>query len=468
MDVPPQSLYTSKRKHLSGVILTEVYSMEDKIGKVIQEIERCGTKFVRLQFVDIHGTPKNMAVPLVKPDDMEDILKDGLLFDGSSVAGFVNINESDLIIKPDPETFSHLPWRPEEKGVCRFICDIYWPDGKPFEGDPRYILKRTLEKAKNDGYEYNVGPEPEFFIVEKDEDGRIHPHDNGVYFDVEPVDQGTDMRRELVLGLEELKFEVEASHHEVAPGQHEISFKFDDALKTADAVITFKQAIKAIVDKMGYLVTFMPKPFFGENGSGMHCHQSLFKHSENLFYDPEGKNQLSQEAMYFMGGLLKHSPALACVVAPTINSYKRLVPGYEAPVYISYGLKNRSTLVRVPASRGKGTRIEFRCPDPSCNPYLAFAAMLEAGMDGIKNKVDPGEPVEIDVFGLDESGLEEMGIKTLPSSLWEAYHALEKDEVIKNALGEHIYPQFYQLKRKEWDDYRIQVFRYEQDKYLQI
>jgi glutamine synthetase len=442
--------------------------MEDKIGKVIQEIERCGTKFVRLQFVDIHGTPKNMAVPLVKPDDFEDVLKDGLLFDGSSVAGFVNINESDLIIKPDPETFSPLPWRPEEKGVCRFICDIYWPDGTPFEGDPRYILKRTLEKAKKEGYEYNVGPEPEFFIVEKDENGKIRPHDDGVYFDVEPVDQGTDMRRELVLGLEELKFDVETSHHEVAPGQHEISFKFDNALKTADAVITFKQAIKAIVDKMGYLVTFMPKPFFGENGSGMHCHQSLFQHGENLFYDPDGQNELSQEALHFMGGLLKHSPALACVVAPTINSYKRLVPGYEAPVYISYGLKNRSTLVRVPASRGKGTRIEFRCPDPSCNPYLAFAAMLEAGMDGIKNKVDPGDPVEIDVFGLDEAGLEGMGIKTLPSSLWEAYHALEKDEVIKNALGGHLYPRFYELKRKEWDDYRIQVFRYEQDKYLQI
>ena len=269
---------------------------------------------------------------------------------------------------------------------------------------------------------------------------------------MEPMDQGTDMRRELVLGLEELKFDVETSHHEVAPGQHEISFKFDDALKTADAVITFKQAIKAIVDKMGYLVTFMPKPFFGENGSGMHCHQSLFQDGENLFYDPEGKYELSQEALYFMGGLLKHSPALACVVAPSINSYKRLVPGYEAPVYISYGLKNRSTLVRVPASRGKGTRIEFRCPDPSCNPYLAFASMLEAGLDGIKNKVDPGDPVEIDVFELDEAGLEEIGIKTLPSSLWEAYHALEKDEVIKKP-GEHIYPVL-RIKRKEWDDYR--------------
>ncbi|MDP3065222.1 MAG: type I glutamate--ammonia ligase [Methanobacteriaceae archaeon] len=442
--------------------------MQDKIGKVIQDIERCGTKFVRLQFVDIHGTPKNMAVPLVKPDDIETILKDGLLFDGSSVEGFVDINESDLIIKPDPETFSTLPWRPEEKGVCRFICDIYWPDGTPFEGDPRNILKEALAKAEKMGYEYNVGPEPEFFIVEEDKNGVIYPHDSGVYFDVEPVDQGTDVRRELVLGLEELKFDVEVSHHEVAPGQHEIDFKFDKAMKTADAVITFKQAIKAMVDKMGYLVTFMPKPFFGENGSGMHCHQSLFKNGENLFDGPDTETGLSKEALYFTGGLLKHAKALSAVVAPTVNSYKRLVPGYEAPVYISYGLQNRSTLVRIPASRGKGTRVEFRCPDPSCNPYLAFAAMLESGLDGMKNKIDPGEPTTIDVFGLDEAGLKERGIETLPSSLWEAYHALEKDKVVRASLGDHIYNQFMALKRKEWDEYRIQVFRYEQNKYLQI
>ncbi|HEX3013815.1 MAG TPA: glutamine synthetase beta-grasp domain-containing protein, partial [Methanobacterium sp.] len=251
--------------------------MSDKIGQVIENIEKCGTKFVRLQFVDIHGTPKNMAIPLVKPDQMEDILKDGLLFDGSSVEGFVDINESDLILKPDPDTFSTLPWRPEEKGVCRFICDVYWPEGKPFEGDPRYILKRALEKAEKAGYEYNVGPEPEFFILDQDEEGHLIPNDNGAYFDVEPVDQGPDIRRQIVMDLEALKFDVEVSHHEVAPGQHEIDFKFDHALRTADAVITFKQAIKAIVDTMGYMVTFMPKPFFGENGSGMHCHQSLFK-----------------------------------------------------------------------------------------------------------------------------------------------------------------------------------------------
>ena len=442
--------------------------MSDKIGQVIENIEKCGTKFVRLQFVDIHGTPKNMAIPLVKPDQIEDILKDGLLFDGSSVEGFVDINESDLILKPDPDTFSALPWRPEEKGVCRFICDIYWPEGKPFEGDPRYILKRALEKAEKAGYEYNVGPEPEFFILDQDEEGHLIPNDNGAYFDVEPVDQGTDIRRQLVMDLEALNFDVEVSHHEVAPGQHEIDFKFDHALRTADAVITFKQAIKAIVDTMGYMVTFMPKPFFGENGSGMHCHQSLFKGGENVFYDPDTETQLSQEAMYFMGGLLQHSPALTAICAPTINSYKRLVPGYEAPVYVAYGLKNRSTLVRIPASRGNGTRVELRMPDPSCNPYLAFAAMLEAGLDGMKNKVDPGEPTEIDVFGKSIEELKTLGIDVLPSSLWEAYHALEKDDIVRSTLGDHIYSQFRDIKKKEWDDYRIQVFDYELEKYLNI
>jgi len=442
--------------------------MSDKIGQIIENIEKCGTKFVRLQFVDIHGTPKNMAIPLVKPGQIEDIIKDGLLFDGSSVEGFVDINESDLILKPDPDTFSALPWRPEEQGVCRFICDIYWPEGKPFEGDPRYVLKKALEKAEKSGYEYNVGPEPEFFVLDEDEEGNVIPNDYGAYFDVEPVDQGTDIRRQLVMDLEALNFDIEVSHHEVAPGQHEIDFKFDNALKTADAVITFKQAIKAIVNTMGYMVTFMPKPFFGENGSGMHCHQSLFKGGENMFYDPDTPTQLSKEAMYFMGGLLKHSPALTAICAPTINSYKRLVPGYEAPVYIAYGLKNRSTLVRIPASRGKGTRVELRMPDPSCNPYLAFATMLEAGLDGIKNKIDPGEPTEIDVFEKSIEELKELGIGVLPSSLWEAYHALEKDEVVKSVLGDHIYTKFMDIKKKEWNDYRIQVFDYELDKYLYI
>ncbi|KZX10343.1 type I glutamate--ammonia ligase [Methanobrevibacter filiformis] len=442
--------------------------MTDVVGNVIKEIEEKNIKFIRLQFVDIHGTPKNIAVSLGKPEDIEDLFADGMLFDGSSVEGFVEIHESDLILKPDPETFSPLPWRPEESGAGRLICDIYTPEGEPFAGDPRSILKKSLKKLDEKGYSYNIGPEPEFFIIDQDDDGNYYPIDNGGYFDVEPVDQGTDFRRQLVMDLEKLGFELEGSHHEVAPGQNELAFKFDQALKTADAVITFKQAIKAIVDNIGYQVTFMPKPFFGENGSGMHCHQSLFKGSENLFSDPNSENGLSQEAMYFMGGILKHSAALSAIVAPTVNSYKRLVPGYEAPVYKAYGLKNRSALIRIPAARGKGTRIEYRCPDPSCNPYLAFAAMLEAGLDGLENKIDPGEPTEVNIYKLTEEDLKKREIGLIPSSLWEAYHALEEDPVIKGALGDHISEQFLKLKKAEWDEYRIQVFGYEQRKYIGI
>lgn len=440
----------------------------DVIGNAIEIMNEKGIKFIRLQFVDINGIPKSVSVPFGSDEDLEDMFNDGILFDGSSVDGFVEINDSDLIMKPDPNTVSLLPWRPEESGVCRFICDIYNTDNTPFEGDPRSILKKSLKKFSDEGYNYNIGPEPEFFIIDKDEEGNYIPHDDASYFDVEPLDKGPNFRRKLVFDLEELGFEVEASHHEVAPGQNEIAFKFDDALKTADAVITFKQAIKAIVDNMGYMVTFMPKPFFGVNGSGMHCHQSLFKNGENLFSDENSENGLSQEALYFMGGLLKHSAALSAVVAPTVNSYKRLVPGYEAPVYVAYGLKNRSALIRIPAARGKGTRIEYRCPDPSCNPYLAFAAMLEAGLDGINNKIDPGDPTEINIYKLNDEELEERGIKTLPASLWEAYHAFEEDEVLKKGLGSHISEKFLESKYAEWDEYRIQVFGYEQKKYMSL
>ena len=440
----------------------------DAIGKAMELMNEKGIKFVRLQFVDIHGIPKSISVPFGSDEELEDMFNDGILFDGSSIEGFVEIEDSDLVMKPDPKTVSLLPWRPEESGVCRFICDIYTTDDKPFEGDPRGILKRSLQKISEKGYSYNIGPEPEFFIIDRDEEGHYIPHDEGTYFDVEPTDKGPNFRRKLVVDLEELGFEVEASHHEVAPGQNEIAFKFDDALKTADAVITFKQAIKAIVDNMGYMVTFMPKPFFGVNGSGMHCHQSLFKGNKNLFSDENNENGLSQEALYFMGGLLKHSPALSAIVAPIVNSYKRLVPGYEAPVYISYGLKNRSTLIRIPAARGKGTRIEYRSPDPSCNPYLAFAAMLEAGLDGINNKIDPGEPAEFNIYELSIEELEQRNIKILPTSLWEAYHAFEENDVIKNGLGSHFSEKFLASKYAEWDEYRIQVFGYEKKKYINL
>ena len=441
---------------------------DNKLDQIIKTVEVNDIKFLKLQFSDIHGLPKSMAVPLKKADDIEDIVNDGLLFDGSSVAGLASINDSDLLAKPDIDTFSTIPWRPESKGTSRFICDIFTTDGKPYDGDPRGLLKKSLEKIKEQGYTYNIGPEPEFFIIKEDENGNYIPADEAEYFDVEPLDQGTDIRREIVFGLEELGFVVEVSHHEVAAGQHEVDFKYADALKTADAVITFKEAVKAVVNNLGFKATFMPKPFLGINGSGMHCNQSLFKDGENIFYDPNAENQISQEALYFIGGLLKHAQALSAILSPTVNSYKRLVPGYEAPCYIAYGFKNRSTLLRIPASRGLGTRIECRSADPSCNPYLAFAALLEAGLDGLNNKIDPGEPTEINLFALSEDEIAERGISNLPTSLWEAYHALEKDDVIKNALGKKVFDQFYTIKRAEWDAYRIQVFDYERDKYLDV
>lgn len=446
---------------------------EELMESVIKQMKEDNIKFIRLQFVDINGTAKNIVIPF-KEEEMEDLFVEGMLFDGSSIAGFVGINESDLVLKPDINTYSRLSWRPEESAVCRFICDVWTPDGTPFAGDPRGILKKSLAKIGKMGLQYNIGPEPEFFIVDIDDEGYPMPYDEAGYFDVEPLDKGPDFRRELTLNLEELDFEVEASHHEVGPGQNEIAFKFKDALKTADAVITFKQAIKAIVDNMAtfdqmdYRVTFMPKPFFGVNGSGMHCHQSVFKGDRNLFSDPNSEIGLSKDALHFMGGLLAHAPALTAITNPIVNSYKRLVPGYEAPVYRAYGLKNRSALIRVPAARGKATRIEYRAPDPACNPYLAFAVMLEAGIDGIQNKIDPGEPTEINIYSLTEEEREAMGIKVLPSSLWEAYHALEEDPLILSALGDHISEKFLELKYQEWDEYRVQVFGYEQNKYLDI
>ena len=422
----------------------------NKLDQIIKTIEVNDIKFLKLEFSDIHGLPKSMAVPLKKANDVEDIVNDGLLFDGSSVAGLASINDSDLLAKPDIDTFSTIPWRPESKGTARFICDIFTTDGKSYDGDPRGVLKKSLKLAEKRGYQFNMGPEPEFFIIKKDEEGNYIPADEAEYFDVEPLDQGTDIRREIVLGLEKL------------------DFKYADALKTADAVITFKEAVKALVNKLGFKATFMPKPFLGINGSGMHCNQSLFKDGENIFYDPNTETKISQDALYFIGGLLEHAPALSSILSPTVNSYKRLVPGYEAPCYIAYGFKNRSTLLRIPASRGLGTRIECRSADPSCNPYLAFAVLLEAGLDGMDNKIDPGEPTEENLFAYTEDEIIQKGITSLPTSLWEAYHSLEEDEVVKNALGEKVFNQFYTIKRAEWDAYRIQVFDYERDEYLNV
>jgi glutamine synthetase len=446
--------------------------MTKEVDELMERMDQDEIVFIRLQFVDINGKPQNVSLP--PSTDMEELFTEGTLFDGSSIDGFVDINDSDLILKPDISTYSRLPWRPDDSAVCRFICDIYNTDGRPFEGDPRSQLKRQLAEIGKKDLEYNIGPEPEFFIVNMDESGNPLPYDDATYFDMEPTDKGPDFRREITFNLQKLGFEVEASHHEVGPGQNEIAFKFDDALKTADAVVTFKTAIKAIVanmaafDEMDYRVTFMPKPFFGENGSGMHCHQSLFRKGYNLFYDPDSESGLSQDALYFIGGLLEHAPALTAVTNPIVNSYKRLVPGYEAPVYRAYGLKNRSALVRVPAARGKATRIEYRAPDPACNPYLAFSSMLAAGMDGIKNKMDPGDPTEVNIYKLTPEEREERGIRVLPASLWEAYHSLEEDPVIMNSLGDHIAQKFIESKYAEWDDYRVQVFGYEHRRYLDV
>ena len=468
----PTTFYKFNITHILELDLMSEIN-EEKMQRVIEQMKEDNIKFIRLQFVDINGTVKNIVIPF-NEEDMEDLFLEGMLFDGSSIAGFVGINESDLVLKPDINTYSRLSWRPEESAVCRFICDVWTPEQEPFVGDPRSVLKKSLAKIAKMGLKYNIGPEPEFFIVDIDENGYPMPYDEATYFDVEPLDKGPDFRRELTLNLEELDFEVEASHHEVAPGQNEIAFKFKDALKTADAVITFKQAIKAIVDNMAtfdqldYRVTFMPKPFFGVNVSGMHCHQSIFKGDKNLFSDPNSETGLSKDALHFMGGLLAHAPAVTAITNPIVNSYKRLVPGYEAPVYMAYGLKNRSALIRVPAARGKATRIEYRSPDPACNPYLAFAVMLEAGIDGIQNKIDPGDPIEENIYTMTEEERDARGIKVLPSSLWEAYHSLEEDPLILGALGDHISQKFLELKYQEWDEYRVQVFGYEQRKYLDI
>ena len=425
--------------------------------------------FVRLQFTDILGIVKNVAIPVSR---LEDALDDKIMFDGSSIEGFTRIEESDMNLRPDFSTFVIFPWRKSDSGtVARLICDVYRPDGTPFSGDPRYALKRVLNEAKEMGYTVCAGPEAEFFLFLKDASGKptTKTHDEAGYFDVAPVDKGEDARRDIVLALEEMGFEIEASHHEVAPGQHEIDFKYDDALRAADKIATLKFVTRAIANLHGLHATFMPKPVFGVNGSGMHTHLSLFDQSgRNAFYDPKGKYQLSQIALYFIGGLLAHAPAITAVANPLVNSYKRLVPGYEAPVYISWSAQNRSALVRVPISREEGTRVELRSPDPSCNPYLALAVMIKAGLDGIKKKIEPPPSLDKNIY---EMTLEERaahGVRELPGDLERAIAALERDPVILEALGEHIASRFIEAKKIEWEVFRSQVHAWEIDQYLGV
>jgi glutamine synthetase len=424
-------------------------------------------KFVRLQFVDILGTIKNVAITV---EQLPTALDGDIMFDGSSIEGYTRINESDMYLKPDYDTFTIFPWRPKEGAVARLMCDVYLPNGEPFAGCPRSTLKKVIAEAREMGFEMYAGPEPEFFLFEKDEYDRptTITNDKGGYFDLSPVDLGENARRDIVLALEEMGFDVEASHHEVAPGQHEIDFKYSEVLRTADNIATFKFVTKAIAMQHGLHATFMPKPIFGENGSGMHVHQSLFKDGENAFFDDSDELGLSQIAYYYIGGILKHAPAIAAITNPIINSYKRLVPGYEAPVYISWSGRNRSALVRVPSARGMATRIELRNPHPSANPYLALAVMLKAGLDGIKNKIEPGEQTTANIFEMTADERLARGIESLPGSTMEAIQYLSQDEVVKSTLGEHVFEHFVEAKMIEWDVYRTQVTDWELEQYLNI
>lgn len=438
------------------------FSKED----IIRMIKEQDVKFIRLQFTDIFGMLKNVAIT---SDQIGKALDNKCMFDGSSIEGFVRIEESDMYLRPDPDSFVIFPWRPQTGKVARLICDVYNPDGTPFEGDPRRVLKRALDKAHEMGYSaFNVGPECEFFLFLTDSDGKptVRTQDNAGYFDLGPVDLGENARREICLALDEMGFEIEASHHEVAPGQHEIDFKYEDAIRTADNIMTFKLVVKTIAQRSGLHATFMPKPVFGINGSGMHTNVSLFKNGSNAFYDEKGEMQISPDAFAFIGGVMKNMKAITAITNPTVNSYKRLVPGYEAPVYIAWSARNRSPLIRIPASRGASTRLEVRCPDPACNPYLAIAAILTAGLDGIKNKIDPPAPVNKNIFHMTEQERLAEGIDSLPGSLEEALEELKKSSLAREVLGEHVFSKFISAKEEEWDSYRTSISKWETDHYL--
>ncbi|PSP72489.1 type I glutamate--ammonia ligase [Halobacteriales archaeon QH_9_66_26] len=438
--------------------------------RVLEGIDEHNVDFLRLQFTDILGTVKNVSIPA---SQAEKAFTEGIYFDGSSIEGFVRIQESDMRLTPDPTTFAVLPWRDHDDGTAsaRLICDVIdTATGEPFAGDPRGVLKNALDRAAGMGYEVNAAPEPEFFLFEHDEEGRAttKTNDAGGYFDLAPKDLASDVRRDIIYGLEEMGFEIEASHHEVAQGQHEINFTYDDALSTADNVATFRSVVRAIAAKHDLHATFMPKPIARINGSGMHTHLSLFTEGENAFHDGADEFDLSETARQFVAGILDHAPAITAVSNPTVNSYKRLVPGYEAPVYIAWSDRNRSALIRKPAARTPAaSRIEARFPDPSCNPYLAFAALITAGLDGIERDLDCPDPVRENIYEFDEDKREEYGIETLPSTLGESVAALEADETVTGALGEHVTDTFLEAKRAEVTDYRVSVSEWEKDRYLE-
>ncbi len=435
--------------------------------QILKKADKEGVRFLRLQFTDIMGINKNVELPR---SQFEKALDGQIMFDGSSIQGFTRIEESDMLLVPDLTTFKINPWTsPDGSKVARMICDVHLPDGSAFPGCPRQALKRQVERAKKLGYSMVAGPEAEFFLFQTDEKGNVllETHDTGGYFDLTPVDRGEDCRRDIVMVLESLGFEVEAAHHEVAPGQHEIDFKYNDAVPCADDVTVFRFVVKKVALDYGLHATFMPKPLFGVNGSGMHVHQSLLtKNGKNAFYDPEAPHQLSKIAMNYIGGILDHSAAFVAITNPLVNSYKRLVPGYEAPINVAWSEKNRSPLVRVPAKRGMSTRCEVRVPDPACNPYLAFAVMMAAGLAGLERGADPGEPINKNIFTMSQREKRRLKIRQLPINLSAALDNLEKDKVVREALGEHIFEHFVAAKRQEWADYIAHVHPWEQDRYL--
>jgi glutamine synthetase len=434
---------------------------------VLKMASDLNVRFVRLWFTDVLGRLKSFAITI---DELEGALTDGMGFDGSSIEGFARIWESDMMAHPDPSTFQMVPWRAAEKGaVARMFCDIKKTDGTPFEGDPRYVLKRNLQKAAKLGYTFYVGPELEYFYFKNPECCGVL--DEGGYFDLTQLDAGSDLRRDTVLTLEEMGIPVEYSHHEVAPSQHEIDLRYADALTMADSAMTHRLVVKEIAQRHGVYATFMPKPIFGVNGSGMHVHQSLFKGDRNAFFDANDKYKLSATAKAYIAGLLKHAREFCAVTSQWVNSYKRLVPGYEAPVYISWAKRNRSALVRVPdykTGKEKATRAELRCPDPACNPYLAFSVMLAAGLKGIEENYKLAEPVEEDIFEMTGAQRKKHGITTLPGSLIEAVEELEKSDLMREALGEHVFEKFIENKKMEWDSYRTTVTEWEIKKYLSV
>lgn len=432
---------------------------------IFRAVKENNVRFIRLQFTDIFGALKNVTITT---SQLERALDNQCMFDGSSIEGFARIEESDMYLRPDLDTFVLFPWTCDVGVTARLICDVYLPDGTPFMGDPRNCLKKVLSDAEEQGCTFNVGPEMEFFLFDTDEHGyaTTNSFDRAGYFDLGPVDRGEICRRDICLALEAMGFEIEASHHECAPAQHEIDFKYSDALKAADNIMTFKLAVQTIAQQHGLCATFMPKPKYGMCGSGMHINMSLVKEGGNAFYDENGALRLSDSAYNFIAGLMKHAKAMTAITNPLVNSYKRLVPGYEAPVYIAWSAANRSPLIRIPAARGNGTRIELRNPDPSSNPYLAFAVCLAAGLDGIKNKIEPPASVDSNIYELNDEEREAQGIENLPGNLREAIRELRLDKVIRGAIGEHIYKRYYAAKKDEWQRYNMRVSQWEIEEYL--